>query len=110
MVERGPDHRLGIDRVVVIQDQDKALWEGGNLVEQRGQDRFGGWRLRGSEGGQHSCASVALIVWQRRNQIGRSESGRGRCPIRPAKARREPTLTPTPLPVGEGKIGRKSIR
>ena len=52
----------GIERVVVIQDQDKALGDGGNLVEQGGQDRFDGGRLRGLEGCQYSCANICLYL------------------------------------------------
>ncbi len=55
---QGLIYGLGIDRVVVIQDQDKALGDGGNLVEQGGQDRFDGGRLRGLEGGQNPLADT----------------------------------------------------
>ena len=35
-------NRFGIDHVVVVQDEDEIVREGGDLVEQGGQDRFGG--------------------------------------------------------------------
>ena len=43
----GMVNRLGIDHVVVVEDEDELVREGGDLIEQGRQDRFGrGW-LRG---------------------------------------------------------------
>src|SRR5688572_33468806 len=42
-------NRSGIDNVVVIEDQNEIVLDGGDLVEQGSQNRFGWWWLRGLE-------------------------------------------------------------
>ena len=80
-------NRLGIDHMVVVEDEDERVREGGDLVEQGRQDR-----LRpavaaepGARPPRRRRRSARSSAPQRR---GRSESGRGRYPLRPATARR----------------------
>ena len=47
-------HRFGINHVVVVKDEDEAFREGGELVDQGRQQRFGWRRLRGLERSQHT--------------------------------------------------------
>jgi hypothetical protein len=42
---KGIVNRLGGDEVVVIEDEDKAMWDSRNLVDQGRQNRFNRWRL-----------------------------------------------------------------
>jgi hypothetical protein len=41
----GMVNRLGIKHVVVVQDEDEIVRNGGDLIEQGHQDRFGCWWL-----------------------------------------------------------------
>ena len=80
-------NRFGINHMVVVQDKDEIVRDGGDFIEQGRQNRFG-WRwLRGLENTQHPFANIWLqsSATQRR---GTSESGWGRYPLRPATARR----------------------
>ena len=81
--------------MVVVKDEDEMVWDGGDLIEQGRQNRFG-WRwLRGLERSQHPCSNI------RRNPFGSTQGKRlqssdevsqkacrGRYPLRPATARR----------------------
>ena len=51
--------RLGFDQVIVIEDEDDPVGEGGDLVDQRGQDGLGRRRLRGLKRAQRSFPDVA---------------------------------------------------
>ena len=56
-------NRFGINHVVVVKDEDEMVWDGGNLIEQGRQNRFG-WRwLRGLEYTQHPFSNI------RRNRL-----------------------------------------
>ena len=61
--------------VVVVQHQDQAVWQGGEVVEQRRQHRLGGRRLRGLERGQRALSHVRRDRLQRRDQIGQKAGG-----------------------------------
>ncbi len=61
--------RLGIDRVVVIQDEQKVLRDGGNFVEQGGQNGFDLQRLGGLERSQQPLANSRLDRLQRFYQV-----------------------------------------
>ena len=45
---------LGSNQVVVIEDEDNPVGDGGNLVDQRGQDSLDRWRLGGLKCAQRS--------------------------------------------------------
>ena len=112
----GMVNRFGINHVVVVQDEDEIVRDGGDFIEQGRQNRFG-WRwLRRLE--QHPTPllqySAQSSAKQRR---GRSESVWGRYPLRPATAR--PTgrsqpathsLTSVVLPKPAGAEMRVSLR
>ena len=49
-------NRWGIDQVVIVQDEDKIVRDGGDFIEQGRQQRFSWRRLRGLEHAQHPCA------------------------------------------------------
>ena len=54
----GTVNRFGIKNVVVVKDKDETFREGGDLVDQGRQKRFGWRRLRGLERSQHSRAKA----------------------------------------------------
>ena len=60
-------NRFGINRMVVIQDEDEIVRDGGDFIEQGCQNRFDGWRLRGLEHIQHPCSHI------RRNRLQSSD-------------------------------------
>ncbi len=49
---------LGFDQVVIVEDEDNPIGEGGDLVEQRRQDGLGRW-LRGLKYTQRPFSDVA---------------------------------------------------
>src|SRR5439155_26672764 len=51
-------NRFGIDRVVVVQDEDEPVRERGEFVEQGRQDRFGRRWLRGLERSQNLSSNI----------------------------------------------------
>jgi len=51
---------LRLDHVVVIEDEDKRIWKGCNLVDQGCQNRFNRRRLRGLECAQHTLPDVRV--------------------------------------------------
>ncbi len=61
---------LGINHVVVVKDEGNIVWDGGELVEQGGQNRFGWWWLRRLEGIQHPRSNI------RRNRLQRGDEMR----------------------------------
>ena len=80
---------LGFDQVIVIEDEDDPVGEGGYLVDQRGQDGLGRWGLRGLEHAQCSASDGRLqssICPGQRS--GRPGIALGRCRFHPARARR----------------------
>ena len=49
-------NRCGIDLVVIVKDKDDVVRDGGDLIEEVGQDGFGRWCRRRS---QHSERALA---------------------------------------------------
>ena len=79
----GVVNRLGVDQVVVVKDEDEAFREGGDLVDQGGQKRFGRRWLRGLERSQHIGANARCkpSTWLRasvcksRDEVGQKAVG-----------------------------------
>ena len=68
----GTVNRFGIKNVVVVKDEDEAVREGGELVDQGRQQRFG-WRrlrLRSMERSQHPCSNILHNRLQSRDEVG----------------------------------------
>ena len=53
--------------MVVVKNEEKIVRDGGDFIEQGGQNRFDGWRLRGLEHPQHPCSDI------RRNRLQGSD-------------------------------------
>ena len=53
--------------MVVVQDNEEIVWDGGDFIEQSGQNRFDLRWLRGLERPQHSCSDI------RRNRLQSSD-------------------------------------
>ena len=51
-------NRSGINDVIVIEDENEIVLDGGDFVEQGSQNRFGWWWLRGLERTQHAFSNV----------------------------------------------------
>src|SRR3712207_6093634 len=51
-------NRCGINDVVVVEDENEIVRDGGDLIEQSRQNRFGWRRLRGLEQTQHTFSNV----------------------------------------------------
>ena len=51
-------NRLGINDMVIIQHEDKRILDGGDVIEQRRQNRLGGRRLRRLERAQDSFTQI----------------------------------------------------
>ena len=50
--------RLGINKVIVVEDEDKIVRDGSDFIEQGCQNRFG-WRwLRGLQNSQHPFSNI----------------------------------------------------
>ena len=55
-------NRFGINQVVVVQDEDEIVRDGGDFIEQGRQNRFG-WRwLRGLEHSQHPFSKYSATI------------------------------------------------
>ena len=68
-------NRFGINHVVVVKDEDELVREGGDVIEQGRQHRFG-WRwLRGLEHTQHPCANRRRNRLQRSDEVGQKAGG-----------------------------------
>src|SRR3712207_5802625 len=50
--------RSGINDVVVVEDENEIVRDGGDFIEQGRQNRFGWWWLRGLEHTQHPFSDV----------------------------------------------------
>ena len=61
---------LGFDEMIVIKDEDNPVGEGGNLVEQGGQNRFDVDRARGLQRGQCSFPNIAFNGLQGGDKVG----------------------------------------
>ena len=109
-------NRFGINHVVVVKDKGEIVREGGNLVE---QSQSAWLRLVAAEGLEAHPAPLLQYSAQpsAKPRRGRSESVRGRYPLRPATARRrgrsQPathSLTSVVLPKPAGAEIRVSFR
>ncbi len=80
-------NRFGINHMIIIQDEDEIVRNGGDFIEQGCQNRFSGRWLRGLERTQRPCSNICRNRLQSRRR-GKSENGQGRYPLRPATARR----------------------
>ena len=67
--------RLGSDRVVVIQDEQKVLRDGGNLVEQGGQKGFDLQRLGRLEHSQHRFSKIRCNCLQSSDEVSQKAGG-----------------------------------
>ncbi|MBE9141392.1 hypothetical protein IQ254_30075 [Nodosilinea sp. LEGE 07088] len=62
---------LGLDRMVIIQDQDKLRFNGSQFIEQRHQDRLNGPVQWASSGGQTGgLVKIGLIGQLLEDEIG----------------------------------------
>src|SRR5512141_2615812 len=68
-------NRFGINRMIVIQDEDEIVLDGGNFIEQVCQNRFDGWRLRGLEHTQYSRSNVRRDRLQSRDETSQKADG-----------------------------------
>jgi hypothetical protein len=72
---------LGFDEVVVVEDEDKPIGDGGDIVDQRSQDSLGRRQLRGLKHTQRSLPDVAgrflpgLNGLQGSDEIGQEANG-----------------------------------
>ena len=55
-------NRFGINQVIVVKDEDEIVGDGGDLVEQACQYRFGYFRERGLERSQYPRPRSGAIV------------------------------------------------
>ena len=61
--------------MVVVQDKDEIVRDGGDFIEQGCQNRFGGWRLRGLEQVQHPFSNIRRNRLQRRDEVRQKACG-----------------------------------
>src|SRR3990172_4886909 len=68
-------NRFGINKMVVVKDEDEIIREGGDLVEQDRQNRFN-WRwLRRLERPQHPCSDTRRNRLQSSDEVGQKACG-----------------------------------
>ncbi len=65
----GRANRSGFNQVVIIQNKEEIIREGGDFIEQTGQNQFRRRRLGGLEGGQRARANRRRNGLYRRYQI-----------------------------------------
>ena len=68
-------NRTAIDDVVVIEDENEIVLDGGDFVEQGRQNRLGWWWLRGLEHTQHSFCNVWGNRLQSSDEVRKKASG-----------------------------------
>jgi hypothetical protein len=61
--------------VVVVKDDDEIIRDGGDLIEQGCQDRFGGRRLRGLENPQHPASKICHYLLQCGDEVSQKACG-----------------------------------
>ena len=69
--QKGEDvvNRFGINHMVVVQDKDEMIRDGGDFIEQGCQNRFD-WRwLRGLENSQHPFSNIRRNRLQSRDEV-----------------------------------------
>ena len=62
-------HRLRIDHVIIVQDEDETIRDGGHFVEQGRQHHLGGRGLRGMEDSRQFRSDTRCDPLQRRDEI-----------------------------------------
>ena len=68
-------NRFGINHMVVIQDEDEMVRDGGDFIEQGRQNRFD-WRwLRGLEHTQHPCSNIRRNRLQSSDEVSQKACG-----------------------------------
>ncbi len=65
----------GIDDVVVVEDEDETVLDGGDLVEQGRQDRFCWWRLGGEKGAKRAFSDLRGDRPQGGDEVGQEARG-----------------------------------
>ena len=86
-------NRFGINHMVVVQDEDEIVRDGGDFIEQGCQNRFD-WRwLRGLEHSQHPCSNIRLQS-SAKPRRGKSESDVGS--LSPSSSDSQATGRPQP--------------
>ena len=68
-------NRFGINQMVVVQDKDEIVREGGDFIEQGCQNRFGWRRLRGLEHSQHPFSNIRCNRLQSRDEVSQKAGG-----------------------------------
>src|SRR5450756_2378694 len=68
-------NRFGINRMVVIKDEDEIVRDSGDFIEQGCQNRFDGWRLRGLEHTQHPFSNIRHNRLQSRDEVSQKAGG-----------------------------------
>ena len=89
-------NRFGINHMVVVQDKDEMVRDGGDFIEQGCQNRFD-WRwLRGLENSQHPFSNIRRNRLQSSDEVSQKAMW-GRYPLRPATARRPVARNQRPI-------------
>src|ERR671916_2120492 len=73
--DEGIVNRSGVNNVVVIEDQDEIVRDGGGLVEQGSQKRFGRRRLRGPEHTQDTFSYIRGNGLQGSDEVSQEARG-----------------------------------
>ena len=68
-------NRFGIEQVVVVQDQDEMVRNGGQVIEQGRQQRFDGWGLRGLEHPHQPSSNRWRKGLHRRDEVRQKAGG-----------------------------------
>ncbi len=75
----------GINQMIVVKDEDEGILDGGDVIQQRCQNRFGGWRLGGLEPRRRArpdfrrnpFARLQVKRLQSRDEVGQEAGGIG---------------------------------
>src|SRR3712207_5107214 len=71
----GRVNRSGVNHMVVVQDEDERVRNGGDLIEQGGQDRCDWWWLRRLERAQHVGSDIDVNRLHRSDEIRQKAGG-----------------------------------
>ena len=61
--------------MVIVQDEDEMVRDGGDFIEQGCQNRFDWRRLRGLEHSQHPCSNIRCNRLQSRDEVSQKAGG-----------------------------------
>ena len=89
-------NRFGINHMVVVQDKDEIVRDGGDFIEQGCQNRLR-WAVAEGIGAQPTPLLQYSPQSSARQRRGKSESVLGRYPLRPATARRPAARNRRPI-------------